>query len=136
MKNTLLHKCNNIMILNMWRQVFDFIICLCAFFKKTNMENKFYLQNENNNTDYMGYNADYYHDNNQTFELQDGSHYECAGCRRSINYNRQTTYACNGKEFCSTYCRKKFSRENLSEQPYDMPIIHAIIQPHHEMNHI
>jgi len=120
----------------MWRQIFDFIICVYAFFKPVNARHTLYLPHGENNTDYMGYSADFYHDNNDTFELPDGSHYQCAGCNRSINYQAQITYACNGKEFCSTYCCKKFSRENLSEQPYDMPIVHAVVHPQHEMNRI
>ena len=42
-----------------------------------------------------------------------GSNNMCAYCKQNLKYNNVSTYAYNGREFCTTHCRKRFSDGDL-----------------------
>lgn len=89
-----------------------------------------YIEEIKNNTDEAGCSSDYYYDNEEmgispmvinrtsVYDKQafSGSHHTCASCQKNLYYNHNTTYAYSGHEFCSTYCRKKFSDEDLNSE--------------------
>lgn len=68
--------------------------------------------------------ADYFHDSDQhvnlapihpIHDIEMGSTNDCAKCKKVL-YCHQPSYAYNGYEFCSSYCQKKFSNEDLNYQ--------------------
>lgn len=56
---------------------------------------------------------DYYMMNQTEQLIPYGSSNSCAYCRRNLKYVYKETYAYDGREFCSTGCRKKFSDNDL-----------------------
>ena len=114
--------------MSMIKQVVDFMVCVYAFFNNAspiNASSQYCLEDENKNyNDFVGNDSSYYYDEEacQTFPNQSnidlenvpyGGNYSCAACGKDLHYNYQVTYACNGREFCSTLCRKRFSDEDL-----------------------
>ena len=122
----------------MMAQILDFILCIWAFFKP--IKSVKYSMNQTTRCDTNGFTLDYYEDEigvpfinenntyNNNIVNSFGSHPNCPCCGKVIHFNNQTTYACNGREFCSSNCCKKFSREDLIHNNgfYNSPVVEAI----------
>ena len=50
---------------------------------------------------------------NASTEIKYGSNGFCGCCRQELQYKHSTTYAYDGREFCSITCRKKVSDDDL-----------------------
>mgnify|MGYP005635501733 FL=1 len=50
---------------------------------------------------------------NASTEIKYGTNGFCGRCRQELEYKRSTTYAYDGREFCSITCRKKVSDDDL-----------------------
>ena len=111
------------------KQFLDIILCIYAFFRPINA--KKFITNENNKTDINGYSSSYYYDNEANdYDVNEklGAQKHCTCCGNVLYYNYSTTYACNGREFCSAKCCKKFSGENLTKQDLQpRPVIDAVM---------
>lgn len=122
----------------MMSQILDFILCIWAFFKP--IKSVKYSMNQTTCYDTNGFTPDYYQDESSLLLINEnntynnerincmGSHPNCPCCGKVIHFNNQTTYACNGREFCSSNCCKKFSREDLIHNNgfYNSPVVEAI----------
>ena len=109
--------------------IFEFILHVYAFFSgsieypenvqlhdHTNIVENNYMDESMTNisSNHRTYTIPDYDKINKTEQLSPyGSSNSCAYCRRNLKYVYKETYAYDGREFCSTGCRKKFSDNDL-----------------------
>ena len=99
---------------------FDFIVSVYVFLASLGeIDGTDSVDRINSNSTHANHNANAYActyaptNATASIDIKYGSNGFCGCCRQELQYKHSTTYAYDGREFCSITCRKKVSDDDL-----------------------